>query len=101
VVIDADTGLPVPGAQVVVVDGAGNETNIPLDAGDAFSLSNVPPGTYTLRVTAPCATETYEVTVQVPTQSYVVLPVNCRSTPPAQVPVQVPPIGLRESAVPM
>jgi hypothetical protein len=91
VVVESDTGRPVPAARVDVLDRAGDVVGtIPLDPGGGFSLDNVAPGTYVLRVTGPCAGSTYEMTVTVPPQTYVVLPVDC-PTPPVQVPpVQLP-----------
>jgi Carboxypeptidase regulatory-like domain len=76
-VVDATTGNPLPGARVEVVDASGNVvTTLPLDAVAGFGAHDVPPGSYTLRVTAPCTPDVTDVNVEVPRQMYVVIPIG-------------------------
>jgi uncharacterized repeat protein (TIGR01451 family) len=101
VVVDAATGAPVPEAQVDVIDAAGDVvTTIPLNSAGGFELKDVAPGTYTLRVTTPCTGSTYDVTVEVPAQTYVVLPVDCPASPAQVPPAQVPPVQVPPALVP-
>jgi hypothetical protein len=92
VVVDATTGVPVSGARVAVIGPDGTvRSNLFVQDDGTFAVTDVAPGMYTLRVTAPCSPSTYDVTVEVPRQTYIVLPVECPAVPP---PVQAPPVQL-------
>ena len=74
VVRDAGSGAPLPAANVVLV---GTRWGAAADGGGRFFILNIPPGTYTLKITyvgyVPCALEDVRVSADLTTRLEVVL----------------------------
>ncbi len=51
--VDAQTGVPVPGAKIKIMDKLGRQLELTADATGSFRFANVPPGTVKLFAEAP------------------------------------------------